>query len=392
MQNVLLAGGTGYIGSHTCVEVMAAGWTPVVVDNLCNSSMVVLDRIETITGHRPAFVNADIRDAEAIDRIFRQYQVDAVIHFAGLKAVGESVAEPLRYYENNVVGTVTLIDAMQRHGVKRIVFSSSATVYGMAEKMPLTEDAPLGPINPYGRTKLMVEQIIRDVVAADPQWRAMLLRYFNPVGAHTSGLIGEDPAGIPNNLMPFVAQVAVGRQPRLKIYGNDYPTPDGTGVRDYIHVVDLALGHVAALAALMDHSTPRENIVNLGTGNGHSVLEVVKSFEAASGRPVPYEIVARRPGDVATCYADATRARRLLGWAVSTPARCDVRRRLALAIHQPERVSGAIACATNFRHGACVRNHRNGAGPPSCDRNLRGVPASIGQATRKRVSAAAPNS
>jgi UDP-glucose 4-epimerase len=314
MATVLLTGGTGYIGSHTCVEVMAAGWTPVVVDNLCNSSALVLDRIETIAGRRPAFVTADIRDSNAIDRTFRQYQVDAVIHFAGLKSVGESVADPLRYYENNVAGTMVLVDAMQRHGVKRIVFSSSATVYGMAEKMPLTEDAPLGPINPYGRTKLMVEQILRDVVAADPEWRAMLLRYFNPVGAHESGLIGEDPAGIPNNLMPFVAQVAVGRQPRLKIYGNDYPTADGTGVRDYIHVVDLALGHVAALAKLMDHSTPRETIVNLGTGNGHSVLEVVKSFEAASGRPVPYEIVARRPGDVATCYADATLARRLLGW------------------------------------------------------------------------------
>ena len=314
MATVLLTGGTGFIGSHTCVEVMAAGWTPVVVDNLCNSSAVVLDRIETIAGRRPAFVQADIRDAGAMDRIFQEHRVDAVIHFAGLKAVGESVADPLRYYENNVVGTIVLIDAMRRHDVRRIVFSSSATVYGTAQTMPLTEDTALGPINPYGRTKLMVEQVLRDVVAADPECRAMLLRYFNPVGAHESGLIGEDPAGIPNNLMPFVAQVAVGRHPRLMIYGDDYPTADGTGVRDYIHVVDLALGHVAALARLMDRSAPREAVVNLGTGKGHSVLEVVKSFEAASGRPIPYEIVSRRPGDVATCYADVTRARNLLGW------------------------------------------------------------------------------
>jgi UDP-glucose 4-epimerase len=220
----------------------------------------------------------------------------------------------LLYYENNVAGTIVLVDAMQRHGVKRIAFSSSATVYGASARMPLNEDAQLGPINPYGRSKLMVEQILRDVVAADSEWRVMLLRYFNPVGAHESGLIGEDPAGIPNNLMPFIAQVAVGRQPQLKIFGNDYPTADGTGIRDYIHVVDLALGHVAALAKLMDRSTQPETIVNLGTGNGHSVLEVVKAFEAASGRPVPYEIVARRPGDVATCYADATRARKVLGW------------------------------------------------------------------------------
>jgi UDP-glucose 4-epimerase len=220
----------------------------------------------------------------------------------------------LSYYENNVAGTIVLVEAMQRHGVKKMAFSSSATVYGVAARMPLNEDAQLSPTNPYGRTKLMVEQILRDVVLADPEWRLMLLRYFNPVGAHESGLIGEDPAGIPNNLMPFIAQVAVGRQARLKVYGSDYPTPDGTGVRDYIHVVDLALGHVAALARLMDGSMQSETTVNLGTGKGHSVLEVVKAFEAASGRPVPYEIVARRPGDVATCYADATRARRLLGW------------------------------------------------------------------------------
>jgi UDP-glucose 4-epimerase len=314
MSTVLLTGATGYIGSHTCVEVMAAGWDPVIVDNLSNSSVRVLDRLEKIVGRRPTFVEADVRDPEAMGRVFREFRFDAVIHFAGLKAVGESVADPLRYYENNVAGTIVLIDAMRRHDVKRIVFSSSATVYGIAEKMPLTEDSPLAPINPYGHTKLMVEQILRDMVVADPQWRTMLLRYFNPVGAHASGLIGEDPAGIPNNLMPFVAQVAVGRQLRLRIYGSDYPTADGTGVRDYIHVVDLALGHVAALAALADDGTPREAIFNLGTGRGHSVLEVVKSFEAASGRKIPYEIVGRRPGDAATCYADPSRARMLLGW------------------------------------------------------------------------------
>ena len=314
MPTVLLTGATGYIGSHTCVEVMAAGWTPVIVDNLCNSSPRVLERIERITGRRPAFIEADVRDSGALERIFGAQAIDAVVHFAGLKAVGESVAQPLRYYENNVVGTTVLLEAMHRHGVKRIVFSSSATVYGVAQQMPLVEDSPLGAVNPYGRTKVMAEQILRDVAAADPGWRVMLLRYFNPVGAHESGLIGEDPAGMPNNLMPFVAQVAVGRRPRLCIYGNDYPTADGTGVRDYIHVVDLALGHVAALAKLMDALAPRETVVNLGTGRGHSVLEVVRTFEAASGRVVPYDIVARRPGDVATCYADPTRARTLLGW------------------------------------------------------------------------------
>jgi UDP-glucose 4-epimerase len=317
MPTVLLTGGTGFIGSHTCVELMAAGWTPILFDNLCNSSAVVLDRIETITGRRPAFVEADLLDRAAVDRALRDYPVDAVIHFAGLKAVGESVADPLRYYENNVAGTLVLVDAMRRHDVKRMVFSSSATVYGMAELMPLNEDAPLEPINPYGRSKLIVEQILGDLGASDPAQRTMLLRYFNPVGAHPSGIIGEDPRGTPNNLVPFVAQVAVGRQPRLRVYGNDYPTADGTGVRDYIHVVDLAQGHVAALAKLMDRAAPRESVVNLGTGRGHSVLEVVRSFEAACGKPIPFEIVARRPGDVATCYADVTRARTLLAWQAS---------------------------------------------------------------------------
>ena len=314
MRCVLLTGATGFIGSHTCVEVMAAGWTPIVVDNLCNSSPVVLDRIAMITGERPAFVKADVCDSAALDRIFGEHAIEAVVHFAGLKSVAESVAEPLRYYGNNVGGTMTLVDAMNRHRVKRIVFSSSATVYGMAERMPLTEDSPLGAVNPYGRSKLVVEQILRDMAAADPEWRVMLLRYFNPVGAHESGLIGEDPAGIPNNLMPFVAQVAVGRRPRLRIFGSDYPTPDGTGIRDYVHVVDLALGHVAALEKMLGGGAPRESIINLGTGRGHSVLEVVRNFEAASGRSVPFEFVARRPGDVATCYADASRAAALLGW------------------------------------------------------------------------------
>ena len=314
MPVVLLTGATGFIGSHTCVEVMAAGWTPIVVDNLSNSKAAVLTRIEKITGRMPAFVKADIRDRAALDGIFAEHAFDAVVHFAGLKAVGESMADPLRYYENNVVGTMVLLDAMNRHGVKRIAFSSSATVYGITEQMPLTEDSPVGAVNPYGHSKVMVERILRDIAAADDEWRIMLLRYFNPVGAHESGLIGEDPAGVPNNLMPFVAQVAAGWRPRLRIFGNDYPTVDGTGVRDYIHVVDVALGHVAALTELVDGNPPREMIVNLGTGRGHSVLELVQRFEAVSGRPVPYDIVDRRPGDVATCYADATRARALLGW------------------------------------------------------------------------------
>jgi len=314
MPVVLLTGATGFIGSHVCVEVIAAGWTPIIIDNLSNSNAAVLARIKEISGRTPEFVKADIRDRAVLDRIFGEHAIDAVAHFAGLKAVGESMADPFRYYENNVVGTMVLLDAMNRHGVKRIVFSSSATVYGVTGQMPLTEDSPLGPVNPYGHSKVMVERILRDIAAADDEWRIMLLRYFNPVGAHESGLIGEDPAGVPNNLMPFVAQVASGRRPRLSIFGNDYPTVDGTGVRDYIHVVDVASGHVAALTELLDGDAPREMIVNLGTGRGHSVLELVRRFEAVSGRPVPYDIVDRRPGDVATCYADATRARTLLRW------------------------------------------------------------------------------
>ena len=314
MPSVLLTGGTGYIGSHTCVELIAAGWTPVLLDNLCNSSALVLDRIEAIAGRRPAFVQADLNDRAAIDRVFNDHPVEAVIHFAGLKAVGESVADPIRYYENNVAGTLVLIDAMRRHGVGKLVFSSSATVYGMGQTMPLKEDALTNPINAYGRSKLFVEHILTDWVVSDPRRRVLLLRYFNPVGAHPSGLIGEDPRGVPNNLMPFVAQVAVGRQPRLRVFGGDYPTDDGTAVRDYIHVVDLAQGHIAALAKLAEPQVPRESVINLGTGRGQSVLEVVKSFEAASGRAIPYDIVERRPGDVAMCFADVARAREWLGW------------------------------------------------------------------------------
>ena len=314
MPTILLTGGAGYIGSHTCVEVLQAGWEAVIVDNLCNSSPVAIDRIATIAGRRPAFVEADIRDRAALDRIFAAQRIDAVVHFAGLKAVGESVAAPLRYYDNNVAGTLVLAEAMAAHGVQRIVFSSSATVYAPDQAMPLAEDAAIGPINPYGRSKRMVEEILADHAHADPAWRVLLLRYFNPVGAHESGQIGEDPVGVPNNLMPFVAQVAVGRHDRLRVFGNDYPTPDGTGVRDYIHVVDLAAGHVAALRRILAADAPRTATVNLGTGLGHTVLEVLRAFEAASGRTVPFEIVARRPGDVATCYADVSLARELLGW------------------------------------------------------------------------------
>jgi UDP-glucose 4-epimerase len=314
MPTILLTGGTGYIGSHTCVELIRAGHRAILFDNLCNSSPVVVDRIAAITGTRSTFVEGDVRDQAAVSRLLETYDVDAVIHFAGLKAVGDSVARPLDYYSNNVAGSTALFAAMQAHGVHKIVFSSSATVYGLATEMPLTETASTSPANPYGHTKLMVEQILLDMAAADPNWRALCLRYFNPVGAHESGMIGEDPRDTPNNLMPYVAQVAVGRLPRLRVFGNDYPTPDGTGVRDYIHVTDLATGHVAAIDALLhpDHSVPP--IVNLGTGRGHTVLEVVSAFEEATGRTIPYDVVGRRPGDVAASYADATRALRHLNW------------------------------------------------------------------------------
>jgi len=312
---ILITGGTGYIGSHTVVELLARGESVLIVDNLCNSSLRALDRIEQIAGRRPGFVEADIRDRAALDAVFAAHDISAVVHFAGLKAVGESVALPLHYYDNNVAGTLNLLQSMSAAGVCRLVFSSSATVYGDPHAVPIREDFPLRATNPYGRTKLMIEEILRDLLVADPQWRIAILRYFNPVGAHPSGLIGESPNGIPNNLMPFVAQVAVGQRPELSVFGNDYPTPDGTGVRDYIHVIDLALGHLAALDALSRQAG--ELTVNLGTGQGYSVLEMVRAFEKASGRAVPYRLVARRPGDVASCYADPAQAAEQLGWRAS---------------------------------------------------------------------------
>lgn len=308
---ILVTGGAGYIGSHTCVELLNAGQEVVVFDNFSNSHPESLKRVETITGRKIQLVEGDIRDQAALEEALRRFACTAVIHFAGLKAVGESVEKPLDYYDNNVIGTHRLLRAMGNCGVKTLVFSSSATVYGEPQRLPLTEDHPLSATNPYGRTKLIIEDMLRDLYRADPSWQIGILRYFNPVGAHASGLIGEDPQGIPNNLMPFVAQVAVGRREQLKVWGDDYPTPDGTGVRDYIHVVDLAIGHLKALARL---SEPQCFEVNLGTGAGYSVLDVVKAFEQASGRPVPYELAPRRPGDVAACYADPAFAAELLGW------------------------------------------------------------------------------
>ncbi len=309
---VLVTGGAGYIGSHTCVEMLGSGHELVVVDNLCNSKEESLRRVRALTGRDFDFVQADLRDRTALDGIFAAQSIDAVIHFAGLKAVGESVQFPLEYYDNNVSGTVTLCRAMAAAGVKNIVFSSSATVYGDPASVPIREPFPLFATNPYGRSKLFIEEILRDLHVADPTWNLVLLRYFNPVGAHPSGRIGEDPNGIPNNLMPFVAQVAVGKLPKLRVFGDDYPTPDGTGVRDYIHVVDLARGHLAALNKL--HDQPGAVVYNLGTGRGYSVLEMVAAFAEASGRPIPYEIAPRRPGDIATCYADPAKARDELGW------------------------------------------------------------------------------
>lgn len=313
MSRVLVTGGAGYIGSHTCIELMAAGHQVVVVDNLCNSKRESLARVERIAGQAlQAFVQADVRDRAAMRAVFAAHDIDAVIHFAGLKAVGESVAKPLEYYDNNVSGTVALCEVMAEAGVKTLAFSSSATVYGDPASVPIREDFPTGPTNPYGRSKWMVEYLLQDLVVADPSWRIALLRYFNPVGAHESGLIGEDPNGLPNNLMPFVSQVAVGKLAELRVFGGDWPTPDGTGVRDYIHVLDLAQGHVRAIDYLTEHTGLLT--VNLGTGRGYSVLEVVRAFEQASGRAVPYRIVDRRPGDIAQCYADPAHANRLLGW------------------------------------------------------------------------------
>lgn len=311
---ILLTGGTGYIGSHTCVELIEAGYETVLYDNLCNSSPVVVDRIARITAKHPVFIEGDIRDRAALDHAFQEHAIDAVIHFAGLKAVGESVAKPLAYYQNNVGGSAILFEAMQEHGVRRIVFSSSATVYDPGAEMPLKETSPTGPVNPYGQTKLMVERILHDVARADPRWRVMCLRYFNPVGAHESGLIGEDPRDTPNNLMPYVAQVAVGRLPLLRVFGNDYPTPDGTGVRDYIHVMDLAGAHAAALKRLLEDEPLDETIINIGTGRGYSVLELLYAFMRTSGKAVPFEVAARRSGDVAVSYADASLAHRYLDW------------------------------------------------------------------------------
>jgi UDP-glucose 4-epimerase len=310
--NVLLTGGAGYIGSHTAVECLAAGHDVVVYDNLSNSSEKALERVAQIAGKEVEFVRGDIRDRAALRKLFAAHAIDAVVHFAGLKAVGESVEQPLRYYDNNIAGSIALFEVMAEAGVKAVVFSSSATVYGDPASVPITEDFPLSATNPYGRSKLVIEEMLRDIAYADAGWTVALLRYFNPVGAHESGLIGEDPRGIPNNLMPYIAQVAVGRRPYLNVFGSDYPTPDGTGVRDYIHVVDLARGHVAALNKLQ--ALAGVHTWNLGTGRGVSVLEMVRAFEAASGRPVPCHIVERRAGDVARCWADPSRAAHDLGW------------------------------------------------------------------------------
>lgn len=309
---IFITGGAGYIGSHTCLELLNDGHQITVFDNLSNSQLEALARVERISGKKLHFVEGDIRDGDALLAALQASDAQAVIHFAGLKAVGESVAEPLRYYDNNVSGTIKLLQAMQACSVKTLVFSSSATVYGDPQRLPLTEDHPLSATNPYGQTKLMIENMLRDLAASDATWRIGILRYFNPVGAHASGMIGEDPQGIPNNLLPYVAQVAVGKRAFLNVWGNDYATPDGTGVRDYIHVVDLALGHLAALNRL--NSSANSFTVNLGTGTGYSVLDMVHAFEQASGKPVPYQISPRRAGDVAACYADPAYARELLGW------------------------------------------------------------------------------
>lgn len=311
--NILVSGGTGYIGSHTCVELLNAGHDVVIFDNLSNSKSDVVDKILAITGKKPVFYKADMTKAEELSPIFKENKIDAVIHFAGLKAVGESVAKPWEYYYNNICGTLNLLAEMDKAGVKNFVFSSSATVYGDPAFVPITEECPLGTTtNPYGETKKMQERILSDFQKAHPDWHVMLLRYFNPIGAHESGLIGEEPNGIPNNLMPYIMQVAVGKLPQLRVFGNDYDTPDGTGVRDYIHVVDLALGHVAVMKKFEDQ--PGVYIYNLGTGIGYSVLDIVKAFEKANDIQIPYQIVERRPGDIATCYSDPSKAERELGW------------------------------------------------------------------------------
>ncbi len=322
---VLVTGGAGYIGSHVCVELISAGFTPVIVDNLCNSNREVLERIETITGIRPELHEVDIHDRVALDEVFAAHSVTAVMHFAGLKAVGESTTIPLSYYQNNVAGSLTLFEAMAAHNVWNVIFSSSATVYGDPASVPIDENFPISATNPYGRTKLMVEEILRDMsLAPDAKWNTSLLRYFNPVGAHESGLIGEDPLGIPNNLVPYIAQVAVGKLPALQVFGDDYNTPDGTGVRDYIHVVDLARGHVAALQKLQQQEVGCR-VYNLGTGNGYSVLEMVNAFAKACGKEIPYNIAPRRAGDIARCYAKTELAEQALGW----KAEFDIERMMA---------------------------------------------------------------
>ena len=312
--SILVTGGAGFIGSHTCVELLNAGYEVVVVDNLYNASEKALERVEQITGKKVTFYEADILDRDALNAIFDKEQIESVIHFAGYKAVGESVRKPIEYYYNNITGTLILCDVMRKHNVKNIVFSSSATVYGDPAFIPITEECPKGKItNPYGQTKGMLEQVLTDIFVSDPEWRVVLLRYFNPIGAHKSGLIGEDPKGIPNNLVPYVAQVAIGKLKCLGVFGKDYDTHDGTGVRDYIHVVDLAKGHVAAIQKV-EKTEPGVLIYNLGTGKGYSVLDVVHAFEKACGKEIPYEIKPRRAGDIATCYADPTKAKKELGW------------------------------------------------------------------------------
>ena len=311
--SILVTGGAGYIGSHTCVELLEAGYEVVVVDNLYNASPKAIERVEEITGKKVTFYEADLLDKEALDKIFDAHDIDAVIHFAGYKAVGESVQKPIEYYHNNMTGTLILCDVMRNHGVKNIVFSSSATVYGDPAQIPITENCPKGtPTNPYGWTKSMLEQVLTDIHTSDNEWNVILLRYFNPIGAHKSGIIGEDPKGIPNNLVPYIAQVAVGKRAALGVFGNDYDTPDGTGVRDYIHVVDLAIGHVKAIEKIKQN--PGVEVYNLGTGNGYSVLQVVEAFGKACGNPIPYEIKPRREGDIATCYCDPQKAKEDLGW------------------------------------------------------------------------------
>jgi UDP-glucose 4-epimerase len=312
MPTILLTGAAGYIASHTWLSLLAAGFKVVGLDDFSNSSPQVLERLKTLSGQTPDFIRANVCDGAAVEAVFAQHRIDAVVHFAAFKAVGESAAKPLAYYANNIGGLLSLCQVMERHACKALVFSSSATVYGTPDRLPIREDSALSTANPYGATKLMGEDILRDLERADTRWKVALLRYFNPVGAHASGLIGEDPRGTPNNLMPYITQVAVGKRALLSVYGNDYNTPDGTGVRDYIHVLDLAEGHVAALRYLLDQHA--SITANLGTGQGHSVLELVRTFEAVSQRPVPYEIVARRPGDVAACYADPSLARDRLGW------------------------------------------------------------------------------